>query len=452
MSLGVGTEGPVATGPEDKRVATIVTIAEMRHPHLLAMNITEDGSGFDRELVGGRLLSELKDAKGGSLPLSVSLRILLDAMSGLAALHGARREGAPLDFVHGEFTPANIVVGRDGVGRLVPLVQAHWSPDAPPQAEVTAYSAPEKLLGDDFDQRADVFSAGVLLWEAMMGRPLFQGLSIDEIVMQLVGGKVARPLVPGHQAWAVELADVVMRALAVDPAHRWQHVGIMGADIETIAVGQMAKSSDVASLVTGRQVSRDSLSDEVTMPLALQQSLSPYASSVPAGADTNRDAPFGLRSPRIGSTVPVVATTTSPGVFLPSMTTRRRWAIVGGALSFSLLVLIVARYRSLERTIESTSTATVLAPAPTATIESLPPSAVPTEPPLTADVEPTPATVPTTSHASPAISPRIPASESKGPRSSAKPSASAGRTKPKEDRFGLSRPVRPKPADDPFGL
>jgi hypothetical protein len=144
-SMGVGAEGPVATGPDDRRLATIVTIAELRHPHLVVMNIADDGSGFEPELSGGRLLSELQRAEGGSLTLSISLRILVDAMSGLAALHHARADGSPLDFVHGEFTPANIVVGRDGVARLVPLVKTHWSPSEPPPPETC--SAPAFCCG-----------------------------------------------------------------------------------------------------------------------------------------------------------------------------------------------------------------------------------------------------------------------------------------------------------------
>src|SRR5258708_38428882 len=96
-SMGVGAEGPVATGSDDRRLATIVTIAELRHPHLVVMNISEDGSGFEYELSGGRLLSELQRSHGGSLPSSISLRILLDAMSGLSALHRARADDSPLD-------------------------------------------------------------------------------------------------------------------------------------------------------------------------------------------------------------------------------------------------------------------------------------------------------------------------------------------------------------------
>jgi serine/threonine-protein kinase len=447
-SMGVGTSGPVATGSDDRRLATIVAIAELRHPHLVVMNIADDGSGFEPDLSGGRVLTELQRAEGGSLPLSISLRILVDAMSGLAALHHARADGSPLDFIHGEFTPANIIVGRDGVGRLVPLVKAHWSPGEPSPPEATAHSAPEKLLGDEFNQRADVFSAGVLLWEAMMGRPLFEGLAVDGIVTMLVGGKVVRPSVAGGAAWGDELADVVMRALAVDPMDRWEHVGMMGADIETIAEGQMARSSDVASLVTGRQVSRDSLSDDVTRPLAsVIPSLSPFANSIPASI-AGQNGTEGLHPRRVGSTVPVVSTNTEPGVLLTSMTARRRWTIVGGALSFSLLLLLVAALRGSGRESTSTSSATVLAPAPMATVEPSPPSPVPSAPAAAADLEP-----PVPSASAVAARPTPPPQEAKGVRSAAKASASAGRAKPKEDPFGLSHTVRTKPPkEDPFGL
>src|SRR5258706_9724418 len=240
-----------------------------------------------------------------------------------------------------------------------------------------------------------------------------------------------------------------MSALAVNPMDRLENVGMMGADIETIAEGQIARSSDVASLVTGRHVSRDSLSDVVTRPLApVLPSLSPFAHSIPASTP-GQDASDGLHRRRVVSTVPVVATTTEPGVLLTSMTARRRWTIVGAALSFSLLLLLVAALRGSGRESTSTSSATVLAPAPMATVETPPPSPVPSAPAAVTDLEP-----PVPSASATATRPTPAPQEAKGVRSAAKTGVAAARAKPpKEDAFGLSRPVRTKPPkEDPFGL
>src|SRR5579859_4401857 len=112
---------------------------------------------FQPDLDGGVRLSELGKRRFGAerVPLPFGLRILLDALSGVAALHGS-----PMRFAHGEIAPCNVVVGNDGRSRLIPLVPAHYEDGIPPSADATGYVAPERLRGDPFDHRADVFSAG----------------------------------------------------------------------------------------------------------------------------------------------------------------------------------------------------------------------------------------------------------------------------------------------------
>jgi serine/threonine-protein kinase len=442
------------SGVEEEHLARVRAIAELRHPHLIVMWPDDEG-GFEAELGAGRTLAELQAAHG-PLPLAIALRILLDAMSGLSALHRARVGSQTLDFVHGEVTPNNIVVGRDGVARLVPIVETHWSAVALPPADARGYTAPEKLLGDSFDQRADVFSAGVLLWEAMMGRSLFGGASVETIVTQLVGGKVTRPAAGGDDApWGADLADVVMRALAVDPADRWAHVGIMGADIETIAEGRMAKASDLIVLVTGRDVSRDSLSDEVTRPLASLSSLSPFANSIPAPDEpTSPHTPGALGGRRSDSTEPVETPFRPPTASRPPMPERHRRTIVGGALAFSLLVLLVAGIKALTPKPESSDISTVLAPpaaqpaaAPLADPPAAPPSLAPADEPIAA-----PEPAPSAAAAKTATVAASPSVDAKGARVTPRTSASSGKTKPNDDPFGLMKPVRAKPKNDPFGL
>jgi serine/threonine-protein kinase len=205
-----------------------------------------EGLGFEVEFHGGVRLSELSRKRFGSgpVPLGFGLRILLDTLSGLAALHGS------LAFAHGEVAPRNIIVGRDGTARLIPVVAAHWQEDVSPDSEAAGYAAPERLRGDPIDHRADIFSAGVMLWEMITGRS-FRGLPAETIAAWVVDGKVPDPVHPDDAPWVVELASAATRALAVDPGARWPHVGVMGAEIENIAEGHMASSYDVAELITG---------------------------------------------------------------------------------------------------------------------------------------------------------------------------------------------------------
>src|SRR2546423_6455093 len=121
-----------------------------------------------------------------------------------------------------------------------------------PSSESLGYVAPERLLGDVFDQRADIFSAGVLLWEAVAGRGLFGRMTMDAIVTQLVGNKIFRPAPPADAPWGDALSDVAMQALAIDAADRWSQVGVMGAEIETITEGCLASSEEIAQMLRRR--------------------------------------------------------------------------------------------------------------------------------------------------------------------------------------------------------
>src|SRR5438445_7887595 len=192
-----GGSDPIRRPDADSpRVAKLRAAAQLRHPHLVEMSSSGADAPKDPVLHGGLRLSELSRKRFGSgpVPLGYGLRILLDTLSGLAALHGT------LQFAHGEVAPRNIVVGRDGTSRLIPVVTAHWQDDASPDSEAAGYAAPERLRGDPFDHRADVFGAGVMLWELITGRS-FRGLPAETIAAWVVDGKVPDPVHPDDAPW-----------------------------------------------------------------------------------------------------------------------------------------------------------------------------------------------------------------------------------------------------------
>jgi serine/threonine-protein kinase len=385
-------------------------IADLRHPHLIVMRRNAEGPGFEPELAGGMSLAELSRSEAGwfPLPLRVSLRILLDALSGLASVHQATQNGAPIGFVHGEVAPNNIIIGRDGLGRLVPVLPAHWNERAQPNPDVAGYIAPERLLGDVFGQPADVFSAGVLLWEAITGKPLFRNWPLDAIVTQLIGRKVPYPIPLGDALWGVPLADVAMRALSVDPAERWAHVGALGSQVETVARGHLASSDEIAALVAGFAAgkgrgSMTSISDVETLPppppppATAVTSLSPTASSIQSPAEPHPEsmAPVEVPAKELSPVAQRWETPppSAPRIWLPSEPSatpvraaeapasgdvadswsgiapysapglsRRSKTLVWAAVSASLAITGIAAYQLLDRSPEARSTATVLVP------------------------------------------------------------------------------------------
>lgn len=410
---------PPPSSSDDHRTPLQV-IADLPHPHLIVMRRSVEGVGFEPELAGGMSLAELSRSEAGwfPLPLRVGLRILLDALSGLAAVHQATQNGKPVDFVHGEVAPSNIFVGRDGIGRLVPVLPAHWNDRTQPNPDVTGYIAPERLLGDVFGQPADVFSAGILLWEAITGKPLFRNWPLDAIVTQLIGRKVPYPIPFGDALWGVPLADVAMRALLVDPSERWANIGTLGSQIETITRGHLASSDEIAALVAGfvagkGRASVASMSDMETLPppppspvTSSVTSLSPTANSIqsppppepalmmpaeipepepepepvaerPAAVSERWEAP-----PPPTSRIWLPGTEKTPAenaphppssadvadswagiapASIPAMSHRTK-TLVWAAVSACLAITGIAAYHLLDRSPEARSTATVLAP------------------------------------------------------------------------------------------
>jgi serine/threonine protein kinase len=203
------------------------------------------------DFVDGVRWSELS-AAAERPSLEVALRILVDALTGLSALHNlrdAKRE--PLKLFHAELTPDCIIVGIDGVARIVSACRVK-SARARPGRGGSAYLAPEILLEDDSaDARADVYSAGVMLWEALTGRPLFPNTQPSAIVTHLLSGRVARATVPEGSPWAAPLADVATRALSVDPARRFPSAAALAAEIRRVSGVKLPPPARVAGLVRG---------------------------------------------------------------------------------------------------------------------------------------------------------------------------------------------------------
>ncbi|HET7544509.1 MAG TPA: hypothetical protein VFK05_31785 [Polyangiaceae bacterium] len=230
-------------GPIAERFAAQLALSRV-HPNLIALERTPGGYAIVRDGTLGWF--ELRAKRGfAGYGLSRALRMLLDLLAGVIALEDTRSE-TDQPFVHGELMPAMLRVDPTGRTRLIPLAPWHWSAHAPrPVLERCGYLAPERLLGDVLDSRADVFSAGVLLWEALAGRRLFEADSVDTIVTRLLGEKVTIPELPPELSWAVPLKAIAMCAIAADPEQRFANCAEMAEAISAVAGEQLATHAEV---------------------------------------------------------------------------------------------------------------------------------------------------------------------------------------------------------------
>lgn len=262
-------------------IASLRAVAALRSTHLAVVRPARIGLGFETVASNQKTLAEVELALGGPgrLSLPYSLRWLLDAMAGLGLLYRT------LGFVHGELQPEHVVLGDDGIGRLVPVVRAHWVRGEQRPPESLYYLAPEKLLGDGVDARSDVFSAGVMLWEAVAGQRLLEAYSVEDVIARLMSGGIPRARAPEGEGWTAPLAVIAERAIAVDPARRFSAIGEMRDAITHVSSRYLASTPGMVALfqhpeqrVRGRP--RDSFAPEsqrATLPPGSAHPLQPAA-------------------------------------------------------------------------------------------------------------------------------------------------------------------------------
>jgi serine/threonine-protein kinase len=160
--------------------------ARLRHPNIVPTLdvVTTGGEVFlVMEYVQGESLAQLlrqAAAQGRSVPPRIAASIVSGALLGLHAAHEARdSRGRPLNLVHRDVSPHNILVGVDGTARLLDFGVAkangrsqHMTREGRIKGKL-GYMAPEHLAGEAVTRESDVYSAAVVLWEALAGRKLF---------------------------------------------------------------------------------------------------------------------------------------------------------------------------------------------------------------------------------------------------------------------------------------
>ncbi len=216
-------------------IVDVYELGELRDGrHFIAMELV-DGPTF------GSLLS-----KAWPLPPSIVLDLMLQVAAGLEHAHCLRVDGAPAGLVHRDIKPNNLMIGLDGVVKIVDFgVAAAPTGRAISEAEAKlrgtpAYMSPEQMLVEAVDHRSDLFSLGLVLAELVTGERLIQGHGLSalcrsllriETVLQESG---ARELVE----WTVPgLGAVLDRCLAASPDDRYASAAELEADLQILRDG-----------------------------------------------------------------------------------------------------------------------------------------------------------------------------------------------------------------------
>jgi tRNA A-37 threonylcarbamoyl transferase component Bud32 len=221
--------------------------AQLAHPGIVQIHElgrADDGAFFiSMEYVPGqnlaKILRRLRE-RGERAPLDAALAIGGELCAALDYAHDARdADGRALELVHRDVSPHNLLVGYGGAVKLMDFGIAKATSALHRTATGVirgkyAYMSPEHVAGAAVDHRADLYSAGVVLWELLCGERLFGGSTeIEEL------REVARAEIRAVREVRPELGDdidaVVMKALAADPADRWPTAAELGQALREIA-------------------------------------------------------------------------------------------------------------------------------------------------------------------------------------------------------------------------
>jgi len=191
------------------------------------------------EFLDGQTLSRVRHRAENQVPFSVHLRVLAEVLAGLHYVHERTDDDArPLGIVHRDVTPSNIFVTYDGTVKVVDFgIACATTLRSETRRGVVkgnlAYMAPEVVRSESVDGRSDIFSVGVMLWEAATGRRLWQGHDEVALFDRLAKGDL--PIhAPGAEGTSAEMLRIAERALAVDPLRRYATAEAMRQELESV--------------------------------------------------------------------------------------------------------------------------------------------------------------------------------------------------------------------------
>ncbi len=330
--------------------------SRIRHPNVVPTLdvIALDGELFlVMEYVHGVALSRaLRHAfkSGIPIPPDVVVSIVLGALHGLHAAHEATNErGEALQIVHRDVSPQNIMIGSDGLARVLDfgVAKASWRVQTTRDGQLKgklAYMAPEQVIGDPVGPWTDVYAMAIVLWEALTNRRLFGNGDREGLLARFLHESPITPpseLVPGLPP---ALDQVVQGGLAHDPRNRFHSALEMAEALEasypaatTSQVARWAQATMGEDLeqYTARMsaIERDSAS---LMPLhedsssqSGRRSLVSTALTLPAGEDQRESGEL-------------VQTSLSYASALPPRSRSHRKALMFGATTLLLFVPLVA--------------------------------------------------------------------------------------------------------------
>jgi serine/threonine-protein kinase len=243
-------------------------VSRIDHPNVVRVNDVGEHAGLPylvMELIEGdsldKLVHDLRRA-GEIIPLGIALRIATDACNGLGAAHElVDSTGAPMNVVHRDVSPQNILVTTTGLSKVIDFGIAKGRDRVSAKTSTgvlkgkTSYMPREQACGEEVDARTDTWALGAVLYYLFAGHPPYKTNSELATLRMAITGAPIEPLPPSVPA---PVRALVAKALEHDPHARFQTARDMAVALESAIrqLGAAASYNDVAAFVRKTMAAR----------------------------------------------------------------------------------------------------------------------------------------------------------------------------------------------------
>jgi len=391
-------------------IAEARVASKLNHPnivHIFDFDQHSDSYYLAMEYVRGKSLAEVQRRtreRQAHFPTVLAAQVALEVARGLAYAHKMTDHGQPLNLVHRDVTPHNILISYDGSVKLTDFGIAKAGNRATTAGMLKgkfAYMSPEQSRGEPVDARTDIFALGITLWELLTQGKLFDGDS-DVAVLRAVQERPIESPAQLNPSVDAELEAIVLRALLRDPAGRYQNAHEFERALQQYVIHHTRSPEDADVGAYLREVFAEEFQADQTEPEVPLQLLTPppgrnsaeglavrggtpSLGMAPVGMDTaayaftarqsGKGSPAGTPT---GGPVPSVVTQNSPAA---GMGGARRFLVPGlvgtGVFAALCAVFLLGRGTSSVTPAAVPAPATPVAPTPPPAQATLPPAVAP---------------------------------------------------------------------------
>jgi serine/threonine protein kinase len=215
------TEASLAGRLSHPNIVDVIDFGQLEGRYFIAM-----------EYVPGmslRFAQKRMRARGGRLPVAAVLHVARDVCEALQYMHDLEDGNGEMGLIHRDLSPDNIIMSSSGTTKLIDFGTARATARTKPSPSFVGkfrYAAPERIKQEGEDNRSDIYSLGVILYESLVGVRPFEGTDAD-VIRQVTSSVACDPRAAGADVPA-SVAEVVKKATAANPANRYASAQALG--------------------------------------------------------------------------------------------------------------------------------------------------------------------------------------------------------------------------------